>query len=222
MDWSPVWISLKTAITANVFTFGLGLLAAKAVGMIRNGKLRTLIDGLCMLPLVLPPTVAGYFLLALFGVKRPIGQLLLTFFGTKVPFSWEATVLAAFVISFPLMYRAARGALEQVDRVLLDAARTLGRGEGWIFLKVELPLALPGVIAGGVLAFARGLGEYGATSMIAGNILGKTRTLPLAVASEVAGGNMEGAMAYVEVLVVISLVVVIAVGFIERRQKTWR
>lgn len=207
MDISPILISLKTALSATAVTFVLGLLGAKWVGMRRSRTLRAVLDGLFTLPLVLPPTVAGFFLLYLFGVRRPLGQLLLVF-GAKIPFSWSATVLAAFVISFPLMYRSARGAFEQVDQTLLSAARTLGLSEARLFLRVELPNALPGILTGGMLAFARGLGEFGATAMIAGNIAGKTRTLPLAVYSAVAAGDMEGAYGYVLILMLISFLVV--------------
>ncbi len=220
MELSPILISLKTAVAAIALTFVLGLLAAKGVGSLRSTRLRALLDGLCALPLVLPPTVAGFFLLYLLGVKRPIGRFLLEQFGAKIAFSWGATVIAAFVISFPLMYRSARAALAQVDPLLADAARTLGRHEAFIFLRVELPAALPGVMAGAVLAFARGLGEFGATAMIAGNILGKTRTLPLAIYSEVAAGNFQGAQGYVLILLSLSLLAVLGLGALERTGKT--
>ena len=133
-----------------------------------------ILDGLFTLPLVLPPTVAGFFLLYIFGIRRPVGKFLLDYFAVKIAFSWEATVLAAVLISFPLMYRAARGAFEQVDPDLLAAGRTLGMSEWNIFWKVQFPVARPGIVSGAVLAFARGLGEFGATAMIAGNISGKT------------------------------------------------
>ncbi len=214
MNLTPIWISLKTALVSIALTFGIGLLAAKWVGAVRSHRLRAVLDGLFTLPLVLPPTVAGFFLLYIFGVKRPIGQFLLDFFSVKIAFSWAATVLAAFVISFPLMYRSARGALEQVDCTLLHAARTLGLSETRLFFRVELPMAMPGVVSGGMLAFARGLGEFGATAMIAGNIAGKTRTLPLAVYSMVAAGDMEGAYGYVGVLLLISFVMVASLGLI--------
>jgi molybdate transport system permease protein len=167
-----------------------------------------ILDGILTLPLVLPPTVAGFFLLYIVGVRGPVGRYFLNFFAVKFAFSWGATVLAAVAISFPLMYRSARGALEQVDRNLIYAARTLGMGEWAIFWRVCLPSALPGVASGGVLAFARGLGEFGATAMIAGNIAGKTRTLPLAIYSAVAGGDMETAWGYVTVIVLFSFIVV--------------
>ena len=186
------------------FTFFMGILAAWMVVRISHPLVKTILDGIFTIPLVLPPTVAGFFLLYVFGVKRPVGQFFLEYFSVKIAFSWGATVLAAVVMSFPLMYRSARGAFEQVDDTLVQAARTLGMGEWTIFRKVLLANAVPGVVSGGVLAFARGLGEFGATAMIAGNIAGKTRTLPMAVYSEVAAGNMEAAYSYVAIIVVIA------------------
>lgn len=175
-----------------------------------------ILDGILTLPLVLPPTVAGFFLLYLFGVKRPIGLLLNKLFGYKIVFTWQATVLAAVVISLPLMYRSARGALEQVDENLIHAARTLGLSEGKIFWKIMFPVAMPGILSGGVLAFARGLGEFGATAMIAGNIAGKTRTLPLAIYSEVAASHMDQAGKYVAVIVVVSFLIVVGMNYAAR------
>ena len=204
MDWSPILISMRTAGLSIVFTFFMGILAAWMVVRISHSLMKTILDGIFTIPLVLPPTVAGFFLLYVFGVKRPVGQFFLEYFSVKIAFSWGATVLAAVVMSFPLMYRSARGAFEQVDDTLVQAARTLGMGEWTIFRKVLLANAVPGVVSGGVLAFARGLGEFGATAMIAGNIAGKTRTLPMAVYSEVAAGNMEAAYSYVAIIVVIA------------------
>lgn len=206
MDWSPVLISMKTASLSIFITFFLGIFAAGVVIRLKNETSKIICDGILTLPLVLPPTVAGFFLLYLFGVKRPIGQFFIDFFGVKIAFSWGATVLAAVVMSFPLMYRSARGAFEQVDPDLTAAARTLGMSEWEIFWKVLFANATPGILSGGVLAFARGLGEFGATSMIAGNIAGKTRTLPVAVYSEVAAGNMGAADRYVAVIVVIAFI----------------
>ena len=206
MDWSPVLISMKTASLSIFITFFLGIFAAGVVIRLKNETSKIICDGILTLPLVLPPTVAGFFLLYLFGVKRPIGQFFIDFFGVKIAFSWGATVLAAVVMSFPLMYRSARGAFEQVDPDLTAAARTLGMSEWEILWKVLFANATPGILSGGVLAFARGLGEFGATSMIAGNIAGKTRTLPMAVYSEVAAGNMGAADRYVAVIVVIAFI----------------
>ena len=213
MDVSPILISMKTAAVSILVTFLLGVFCARLVVGLRSARIRMVLDGILTLPLVLPPTVAGFFLLYIFGVKRPVGQFFLDYFGVKIAFSWSATVIAAVVISFPLMYRSARGAFEQVDRNMVDAARTLGMPEGRIFWRVVMPMALPGVASGGVLSFARGLGEFGATAMIAGNIAGKTRTLPLAVYSAVAAGNMESAYGYVAIIVAISFIVVVAMNY---------
>ena len=152
-----------------------------------------------------------------FGQKRPVGMFL-SDLGIKIVFNWSATVLAAVVIAFPLMYRSARGAFEQVDENLIFAGRTLGMSEWEIFWKVILPEAAPGILSGGILAFARGLGEFGATAMIAGNIAGKTRTLPLAIYSAVAGGNMKEAYGYVLILVIFSFVTVVLMNVFARRK----
>ena len=213
MDWSPILISMKTASLSIFITFFIGLFAAWAVVILKNETLKVICDGILTLPLVLPPTVAGFFLLYLFGVKRPIGQFFIEYFSVKIAFSWIATVLAAVTMSFPLMYRSARGAFEQVDQNLVAAARTLGMSEWAVFWKVLFANATPGILSGGVLAFARGLGEFGATAMIAGNIAGKTRTLPMAVYSEVAAGNMDAAYSYVAIIVVIAFISVVLMNW---------
>ena len=219
IDLSPIIISLRTATLSIIVTFFLGVAAAQLVFRLKSKTMKTILDGLFTLPLVLPPTVAGFFLLYIFGMRRPIGKFFIEYFAVKVAFSWGATVLAAVVISFPLMYRAARGAFEQVDPDVLSAGRTIGMSEWKIFWKVQLPIAWSGVISGAVLAFARGLGEFGATAMIAGNIKGKTRTLPLAVYSAVASGNMKEAGEYVAVLVCISFIVVICMNYFSMEKK---
>ena len=208
MDFTPILISLKTASLSILITFFLGLFAAKKVLNLKSEQGKMIWDGIFTLPLVLPPTVAGFFLLYIFGVKRPFGNFLLETFGVKIAFSFFATVLAAVVISFPLMYRSARGAFEQVDQNLIYAGRTLGMSERAIFIKILMPNAMPGIVSGGILAFARGLGEFGATAMIAGNIAGRTRTLPLAVYSAVAAGDLDTAYRYVLILVAVSVIVV--------------
>lgn len=213
MDYSPILISMKTASISILITFFLGILAAKWIVDLKKEGLKAVLDGILTMPLVLPPTVAGFFLLYLFGVKRPIGMFFLDFFSIKIAFSWAATVLASVVISFPLMYRSARAAFEQVDINILAAGKTLGMSEWHLFLKVQLPNALPGIISGGILAFSRGLGEFGATAMIAGNIAGKTRTLPLAVYSAVAAGDMDTAYGYVWIIVGISFAVVLFMNY---------
>lgn len=219
IDLSPLIISLRTATLSIIVTFFLGVAAAQLVYRLKSKTMKTILDGLFTLPLVFPPTVVGFFLLYIFGMRRPIGKFFIEYFAVKVAFSWGATVLAAVVISFPLMYRAARGAFEQVDPDVLSAGRTIGMSEWKIFWKVQLPIAWPGVISGAVLAFARGLGEFGATAMIAGNIKGKTRTLPLAVYSAVASGNMKEAGEYVAVLVCISFIVVICMNYFSMEKK---
>lgn len=213
MDLSPILISMKTASAAILITFCAGLFAANLVVKMKSEKAKMIIDGILTLPLVLPPTVMGFFLLLVFGVKRPFGKFLLEFFCVKIVFSWTATVIAAVVISFPLMYRSARGAFEQVDQNYIMAGRTLGMSECKIFWNIMMPLALPGIASGGVLSFARGLGEFGATSMIAGNIHNVTRTLPLAIYAEVAAGNMDKAMKYVIIVLAISFVVILLMNY---------
>lgn len=203
MDFSPLWISIKTSFTATLFTFFLGIAAAHMVAEYK-GKLKGLLDGVLTLPMVLPPTVVGFFLLVIFGKNGPIGKVL-NYLGTQIIFSWTATVLAASVVAFPLMYKAARGAFEQVDRNLIHAARTLGVSEWRIFWRVTVPLAWPGIAAGTVLAFARALGEFGATLMVAGNIPGKTQTIPVAIFFAAEGGEMGKALAWVVLIFVVSL-----------------
>ena len=219
MDISPIIISMKTATIAILFTFILGLLAARWILYRKSDATRIFWDGIFTMPLVLPPTVAGFFLLVFFGSYGPVGKLFENYLGIKIAFSWGATILAAVVMSFPLMYRSARGALEQIDEDLIFAARTLGMSEWNIFWKVQMPIAWPGVISGAVLAFARGLGEFGATAMIAGNIRGKTRTLPLAVYSAVASGKMDDAGQYVVILVGISFIVVVCMNYFSMEKK---
>jgi molybdate transport system permease protein len=220
IDYSAFYISLRTACLATVITFFLGIMAARYIASFRSNTWKALIDGLFTLPLVLPPTVIGFFLLFILGVNRPLGRLGLDVFGIKIVFSWSAAVIAAVVVSFPIMYRAARGAFEQVDLNLVYAARTLGLSEWRIFWRVIFPSALPGVAAGGVLAFARGMGEFGATAMIAGNIAGKTRTLPLAVYSAVAAGDMTSAYCYVAVIVIVSLIIIAVMNLLLSKYRT--
>ncbi|MDR2659359.1 MAG: molybdate ABC transporter permease subunit [Spirochaetaceae bacterium] len=213
MDLTPVIISCKTASASIVVTFFLGLFAAAWVAGMKRRFWKITLDCILTLPLVLPPTVAGFFLLYVFGLRGPVGIFFMHFFSIKIAFSWGSTVLAAALISFPLMYRSALGALEQVEPELVYAARTLGLSEARIFWKVSLPVAMPGIAGGAVLAFARGLGEFGATAMIAGNIAGRTRTLPLAIYSETAAGNMDTAGRYVIIIVLFSFIIVALMNY---------
>ncbi len=206
IDPSPLLISLATTCAATATTFCLGMLAAWWMYRVR-GRLRAWIDGILTLPLVLPPTVVGFFLLLLLGRRSFIGHALEQI-GITIVFSWPATVIAATVVAFPLMYRTTLGAFEQVNPILLDAARTLGASERSVFRKVLLPLAAPGVLAGTVLAFARALGEFGATLMLAGNIPGRTQTMPLAIFFAVEDGDMRGALLWVGLIVALSLAII--------------
>lgn len=216
INWSPLWISLKTGALATVIAFFLGILCARGI-MKLNTAARGILDGILTMPLVLPPTVAGFLLLLLFSLKRPFGKFLLVNFDFKVVQTWKGCVVAAAVIAFPLMYRNARAAFEQVDVNLIHAGRTLGMSERAIFWKVIMPAARPGIASGTVLAFARAMGEYGATSMLAGNILGKTRTVSVAIASETAAGNYETAGFWVVVILMISFVTVALINIVSGR-----
>jgi molybdate transport system permease protein len=220
MDWSPLLISLATSLAATAVTLVAGLTAA-AWRQNRAGAGAALIDGFFILPLVLPPTVVGFLLLLLFGRNGPLGKLLLQF-GATVVFSWPATVIAATVVAFPLMYITARAALEQVDPHLLQAARTLGASEARIFREVALPLAWPGVLAGTILSFARALGEFGATLMLAGNIPGKTETIPIAIYFAVEANEIQRAMAWCAVDVSISIVLLGGLYFWTHAQRLRR
>lgn len=202
-DLTPLWVSLKTALTATLLAFVLGIAAARWM-LTYRGRGRNLIDGILTLPLVLPPTVVGFLLLLLLGKQGLVGQLLHPL-GMTVIFTWGATVIAATVVAFPLMYKTGLGAFEQVDLTLVSSARTLGASEWRIFWQLLLPLAFPGVLAGTVLAFARALGEFGATLMVGGSIPGVTQTLPIAIFFAAEAGRMGLALTWVLLMVAVSL-----------------
>ena len=216
INWSPLWISLKTGVAATIFAFFLGVFCARKIMKLKPGA-RAVLDGILTLPLVLPPTVAGFFLLLIFSTRRTVGSYLYTTFDIKIVQSWAGCVIAATVIAFPLMYRNARAAFEQVDVNLIYAGQTLGMSDRRIFWKVIVPAAAPGIASGTVLAFARAIGEYGATSMLAGNILGKTRTVSVAIAAETSAGNYDIAGFWVVVIVVISFVIVALINIVSGR-----
>ena len=176
LDWSPLFISLKTGFAATLLSFFLGIYAAKRV-IRMTPRRRAVVDGILTLPMVLPPTVAGFFLLLLFSRRRPLGIFLYENFDIRIVQSWLGCVIAATVIAFPLMYRNARAAFEQIDVDLIHAGRTLGMSETEIFWRIVIPTSGPGIASGTMLTFARAMGEYGATSMLAGNIPGKTATI---------------------------------------------
>jgi len=165
-----------------------------------------------LMPMVLPPTVVGFVLLLIFGKNGPVGQILLKL-GTTVIFSWPATVIAATAVALPLMYKTARAAFEQVNTDILDAARTLGATEMRVFWQVTVPLSWPGILAGTILSFARALGEFGATLMLAGSIPGKTQTIPVAIFFAVEGGDMAKAFIWVLIIILISLAMVLALNY---------
>lgn len=216
-DFSPLWISLKTATIALIIIFFLGIAAAYWMLGYR-GRWKSLIEGVFVAPLILPPTVLGFILLLLFGKNGPLGQLL-DLFNFRIVFTWYAAVITATVVAFPLMYKTTLGAFEQVDASLLQVARTLGASEGKIFWRVLLPLSFPGVLAGLTLAFARALGEFGATLMLAGNIPGQTQTIPMAIFFAVEAGAMTEAWIWMFIIILISLSGIIAVNLWQSQRK---
>ena len=216
LDYSPLYVSLKTGIVATIFSFFLGLFAARRV--IKAGpKVKAIADGILTLPMVLPPTAAGFFLLLLFSRRRPFGILLYEQFGIKVVQTWAGCIIAATVIAFPLMYRNARAAFEQIDVNLIYAARTLGMPEYKIFWKVAVPSAGPGLVAGTILTFARALGEYGATSMLAGNIPGKTGTISQRIAMVIQDGNYLTAGIWVVIIMLVAFVLIVLMNLVTGR-----
>ena len=213
LDWSPLFISLKTGIVATFISFFLGIYAARKVVKTTPGK-KAVIDGILTLPMVLPPTVAGFFLLLIFSKRRPFGIFLYETFDIKVVQSWLGCIIAATVIAFPLMYRNARAAFEQLDVNLIYAGRTLGMSDIRIFWKVVIPSAGPGIASGTILTFARALGEYGATSMLAGNIPGKTGTISQKIAMVIQDGDYVTAGVWVAIVMLISFLVIFSMNFI--------
>ena len=218
INWSPLWISLKTGLAATVIAFFLGIFCARKIMKLKPGA-RAVLDGILTLPLVLPPTVAGFFLLLIFSLKRPFGSFLLDNFDIKIVQTWKGCVIAASVIAFPLMYRNTRAAFEQVDTNLIYAARTLGMSEWKIFWKVVIPSAGPGVLSGTVLAFARALGEYGATSMLAGNIPGKTGTVSQKIAMVIQDGDYKTAGFWSVVVLLVGFLAMTAMNLLGNRRK---
>lgn len=216
-DISPGLISIKTVSLATIITFFIGI--AVAYWMTNyNGKFRNILDTIFTLPLVLPPTVVGFFLLLIFGKNGPAGKLLLKL-GTTLIFSWPATVVAATIVAFPLMYRTTKGAFEQIDNNVVNAARTLGVSDWKIFWRVMIPMAWPGIAAAAVLSFARALGEFGATLMVAGNIPNKTQTIPVAIYFAAENGEMGTAFIWVMLIVLISTVVIFFMNYWNEHQQ---
>ena len=218
MDWYPLLNSLRIAAVSTVVVYFLGIFLANLVAR-ANRVVKGVFDVVLTLPLVLPPTVVGYLLLRVLGPKQPLGAWLMQAFGIRLTLVWYAAILATVVVSFPLMYRTARGAFEAFDQNLADAARTLGRSETWIFWHVKMPCCQQGIIAGAVLAFARALGEYGATAMICGYTPGSTATVSTTVYQLWRTGDDAGALTWVLINLAISAVVLLAMNWLEGQGK---
>ena len=218
MDWYPLYNSLRISAISTVAVFFLGLLAAYYIARLPR-LLKGVLDVVLTLPLVLPPTVVGYLLLRLLGPNRVLGSCVLEQFGVKMVMTWWSAIFATVVVAFPLMYRTARGAFESFDETLADAGRTLGLSGSYIFWRVRMPFCKQGILAGTVLAFARALGEYGATSMIAGYTPGRTATISTTVYQLWRTGDDAGATRWVLVNLAISAVVLLAVNLLESRQR---
>lgn len=218
MDWYPLWNSLRIAAIATVVIFFLGIWAAYHIARLPR-LAKGVLDVVLTLPLVLPPTVVGYLLLLVLGPNHPLGAWFLEVFGQKLVMRWQSAIAATVVVAFPLMYRTARGAFESFDETLADAGRTLGLKNSTIFWRVRMPVCRQGIFAGTVLAFARALGEYGATSMVAGYTPGRTATISTTVYQLWRTGDDAGAMTWVLVNIAISTVVLLAISLLGKRQK---
>ena len=221
MDWYPLFNSLRIALISCTAVFFLGIFAAYYIARLPRA-VKGVLDVILTLPMVLPPTVVGYFLLLLMGAKRPLGLFLGEHFGVKLVMNWYSAVFASILVAFPLMYRTARGAFESFDETLAWSAQTLGQSNLWIFWRVRMPACRQGILAGTVLAFARALGEYGATSMVAGYTPGKTATIATTVYQLWRTNDETGALFWVLVDVAISMVVLLTVNLLERRPKEGR
>ena len=219
MDWYPLLNSLRIAAISAVVVFFAGIAAAYYIAKLPR-LLKGILDVVLTLPLVLPPTVVGYLLLRVLGPKRLIGAWVLETFGIRLVMTWWSAIFATVVVVFPLMYRTARGAFESFDENLADAARTLGRSERWIFWRVKMPYCQQGIVAGAVLAFARALGEYGATAMICGYTPGSTATVSTTVYQLWRTNDDAGAFAWVMVNLGISAVVLLAMNWFEQKGKS--
>lgn len=221
MDWYPLFNSLRIALISTVIVFFTGIFAAYYIAKLPR-VIKGILDVILTLPMVLPPTVVGYFLLLLLGPKRILGAWVLETFGVKMVMTWYSGIFAATVIAFPLMYRTARGAFESFDVTLRYSGQTLGMSNTRIFWRITMPACRQGILAGTVLAFARALGEYGATSMIAGYTPGKTATISTTVYQLWRTDNEELAMKWVLVNLAISTVVLLAVNLLERKEGVTR
>ena len=217
MDWFPLYNSIRIAAAATVLVFFLGIFSAHWIAKAPR-LVKGVLDVVLTLPLVLPPTVVGWLLLLALGPRRPIGAWFLETFGLRLTMTWQSGVFAAVAVSFPLMYRTARGAFESFDQTLAQAGRTLGLSNSYIFWRVQMPVCRQGILAGTVLAFARALGEYGATSMVAGYTPGRTATVSTTVYQLWRTGEDALALRWVLVNLGISAAVLLAVNLLERKE----
>jgi len=219
INWFPLWLSLRVAALATLVSLGLGLWIAY---LLANRKFRgkELLDAVVTLPLVLPPTVLGYYLLVVLGRSSPLGQFYEWVFGAPLVFTWQAAVVASTLHAIPLLVKSARAAFDTVDRSYEKAARNLGASDWRVFWRVTMPLSRRAVIAASVLAFARALGDFGATLMIAGDIPGKTQTAAIAIYDAVEGGNTLVARVLVLALSAVAIGIVYAANRLEQRQVT--
>ena len=220
MDWYPLYNSLRIAAISCALVFFAGIFAAYYVARLPRA-VKGILDVILTLPMVLPPTVVGYFILLVFGAKRPLG-IFLAQYGIKFVMTWYGGVLAAAVVAFPLMYRTARGAFESFDDTLAYSGQTLGLSNTYIFWRIRMPYCRQGMLAGTVLAFARALGEYGATSMLIGYTPGRTATISTTVYQLWRTNDEAGAFFWVMVNLGISAVVLLIVNMLERRTKGGR
>ena len=215
MDFTPLFLSLRAAGIATILVIINGIPVSYRVAYMKRG--RGIVDSVCTLPMVLPPTVVGFFLLLFFGKNSMVGAWLMER-GIPVVFSQTGMVIASAVVSFPLLYRTARGAFEQMDETLVQAAQTLGIGEGRIFFRIVCPNCMPGILAGVILSFARAMGEFGATIMLAGNIPGKTQTAAIAVYTAMQSGNRQLAFQWALLIIGISLFFMLLLNLVTGRR----
>jgi molybdate transport system permease protein len=220
LDWRPLWVSLRTTGVAIIFVFILGLIAAWATIKV-NDRFKGILDTVFTVPMVLPPTVCGFLLLLLFGNSTDVGRWLIAH-GINLVFTWPAAVIACTVVAFPLMYRTTRGAFESLDETMLDAARTLGWSEPKVFTRLMVPMAWPSIAAGTVLAFARAMGEFGATLFFAGNYAGVTQTIPIAIYFDWMGGQTDAAIFWVIVVILISFLVILFINIYSSHTQKYR
>ena len=218
MDWFPLYNSIRIAVIATAMTFVLGVFFAYYVAKM-PGVIKGILDCILTLPLVMPPTVIGFFLLKFIGIYGPLGSFVYSVWGQKLTMTWYASVFAVVIVTMPLMYRTVRSSFESFDKNLIYAGKTLGLSNGFIFFRILLPGCKDGLLAGIVLSFARGLGEYGATSMVSGYTPGRTATISTTVYQLWREGNDALAYKWVFINLAISFVVLLALNLFERRAK---